>query len=197
MIRLREPGSADPPRLDLDSLSTLVGDASGRYYSILDYHRLYLSGKLTPLAVVESLLPLIRRDVPNPSRHSTAFILCDTESVIRAAEESTSRYKAGKPLSVFDGVVTAIKDECKVAGYRTMYGRKQNDGFFKVEEESSWPVQKWQEAGGIVLGKLNMHEVGADTTNNNPNWGTPRNPHNDQYYTGGICSSFSWTRAFY
>lgn len=30
-----------------------------------------------------------------------------------------------------------------------------------------------------------MHELGADTTNNNPNWGTPRNPHNDQYYTGG------------
>lgn len=30
-----------------------------------------------------------------------------------------------------------------------------------------------------------MHEMGADTTNNNPNWGTPRNPHNDQYYTGG------------
>ena len=30
-----------------------------------------------------------------------------------------------------------------------------------------------------------MHEIGADTTNNNPNWGTPKNPHNDLYYTGG------------
>lgn len=30
-----------------------------------------------------------------------------------------------------------------------------------------------------------MARIGADTTNNNPNWGTPKNPHNDQYYTGG------------
>ena len=80
---------------------------------------------------------------------------------------------------------TAIKDEIKVAGYRTTVGRHKNDSIFPLAMESSWPVQKWEEAGGIILGKLNMHELGADTTNNNPNWGTPRNPHNDQYYTGG------------
>jgi Asp-tRNA(Asn)/Glu-tRNA(Gln) amidotransferase A subunit family amidase len=72
-----------------------------------------------------------------------------------------------------------------IAGYRTTSGRKRNDALFPVLDKSDWPVQKWEEAGGIVLGKLNMHEIGADTTNNNPNWGTPKNPHNDQYYTGG------------
>lgn len=72
-----------------------------------------------------------------------------------------------------------------MAGYRTTIGRKQNDTYFKVAEESSGPVQLLQDAGAIILGKLNMHKLGADTTNNNPNWGTPRNPHNDQYYTGG------------
>jgi Asp-tRNA(Asn)/Glu-tRNA(Gln) amidotransferase A subunit family amidase len=88
-------------------------------------------------------------------------------------------------IIVLDGVPTAIKDETDVAGYRTTHGRKRNDEIFPVATESTWPVQKWEEAGGIVLGKLNMHEIGADTTNNNPNWGTPKNPHNDQYYTGG------------
>lgn len=87
--------------------------------------------------------------------------------------------------TVLDGIPTGIKDEANVAGYRTTYGRKKNDAIFPVEQESSWPVQKWEEAGAIILGKLNMHEIGADTTNNNPNWGTPRNPHNDQYYPGG------------
>jgi Asp-tRNA(Asn)/Glu-tRNA(Gln) amidotransferase A subunit family amidase len=95
------------------------------------------------------------------------------------------RYREGKPLSIVDGVPTAIKDESDVAGYRTTTGRKRNDKIFPVAKVSAWPVQKWEEAGGIILGKLNMHELGADTTNNNPNWGTPRNPHNDQYYTGG------------
>jgi hypothetical protein len=60
---------------------------------------LYLSGELTPLAVVESLLPLIRRDVENPTNHSIAFIDCHPEAVIQAATASTLRYKQGKPLS--------------------------------------------------------------------------------------------------
>jgi Asp-tRNA(Asn)/Glu-tRNA(Gln) amidotransferase A subunit family amidase len=146
---------------------------------------MYLSGQLTPLAVAESLLPLIRRDVRHASHHSTAFIDSHAEAILEAAKASTLRYKEGKPLSIFDGVPTAIKDECDVAGYRTTSGRKKNVAEFKIAEESSWPVQKWGEAGGIIMGKLNMHELGADTTNNNPNWGTPRNPYNDQYYTGG------------
>ena len=72
-----------------------------------------------------------------------------------------------------------------LAGYRNTHGRKRNDAIFSVATESSWAVQKLEEAGGIILGKLNMHEMGADATNNNPNWGTPRNPHNQKYYTGG------------
>lgn len=60
---------------------------------------MYLSGELTPLAVVESLLPLIRRDIDRPSNHSVAFIDCHFEAVIEAAKASTLRYKQGKPLS--------------------------------------------------------------------------------------------------
>ena len=30
-----------------------------------------------------------------------------------------------------------------------------------------------------------MHEAGLDTSNNNVTWGTPLNPHNNGYYTGG------------
>lgn len=43
------------------------------------------------------------------------------------------------------------------------------------------------------LSATNMHEVGLDTTNNNQTWGTPLNPHNNNYYTGGSSggSAFS------
>jgi Asp-tRNA(Asn)/Glu-tRNA(Gln) amidotransferase A subunit family amidase len=168
-----------------DTEPSLPEDLPGRYRSIAEYHALYRSGELTPLAVAESLLPLIQRDVNGASHHSIAFIEFHREEILEEAKASTLRYKEGKPLSIYDGVPTAIKDESDVAGYRTTLGRKQNDKIFPVAEETTWSIQKWKEAGGIVLGKLNMHEIGADTTNNNPNWGTPRNPHNDQYYTGG------------
>lgn len=40
-----------------------------------------------------------------------------------------------------------------------------------------------------------MHELGADITNNNPNFGTPRNPHNDNYYTGGSSGGSAYAVA--
>jgi Asp-tRNA(Asn)/Glu-tRNA(Gln) amidotransferase A subunit family amidase len=174
-------------KLDSESYPILPENLPGCYLSAAEYHAMYLSAQLTPLAVAESLIPLILRD-PKSSRngsHSVAFIDTHVDAVLTAAKESTLRYQQGTPLSILDGVPTAIKDESDVKGYRTTQGRKVNYDLMKIAEKSSWPVQKWGEAGAIILGKANMHELGADTTNNNPNWGTPRNPHNDQYYTGG------------
>lgn len=172
-------------KLDAASFPPLAENIPGRYRSITEYHALYLSGELTPLAVAESLLPLIRRDISPPSHHATAFTSTNVEAVLEAARASTLRYKEGKPLSILDGIPTAMKDETAVEGYRSTSGCKANDAHYKIKDKSSWPVQKLAEAGVIILGKLNMHELGADTTNNNPNWGTPLNPHNPGYYTGG------------
>ena len=88
------------------------------------------------MAVVESLLPLIRRDVPN-SRHSVAFIDSNVEEILKEAKASTQRFKDGTSLGIMDGIPTAIKDETDVAGYRTRSGRKQNDQVFKIAEKSS------------------------------------------------------------
>lgn len=131
------------------------------------------------------LLPLIRRDIPNRHSHSTAFIDTKVDIVLDAARASTERYKTGKHFGIFDGVPVAVKDEVHVSGYRTTKGRKVDESVMKIQEQTDWPVRKWEEAGAVMVGKLNMHELGTDTTNNNPSWGTPRNPYNKDYYTGG------------
>ncbi|PQE16951.1 n-acylethanolamine amidohydrolase protein [Rutstroemia sp. NJR-2017a BBW] len=177
--------ASDPQKEEVQDVKVNLDDLPARYRTVAEYHALYRSGKLTPLAVAQSLLPLIRRDTTPAGPHSVAFTHSHPEEILEAARQSTLRYKAGKPLSILDGVPTGVKDDSNVKGYRSTKGRKRNDTLFQVAEESTWPVQKWQAAGVIIMGKLNMHEVGADTTNNNPNWGTPRNPHNSQYYPGG------------
>lgn len=125
-----------------------------QYHSVSDYHELYLSGKLTPLAVVKALLPLVRRDIANKSHHSTAWIECHAEEALEAARQSTERYAAGKPLSIFDGVPTGLKDEQNLRGYGTTYGRKNNASLFRVKEESSHSALLFEKAGIIILGKL-------------------------------------------
>ncbi|EEP82255.1 conserved hypothetical protein [Uncinocarpus reesii 1704] len=155
----------------------------GDYYTAADYRALYQSGELTPRAVVDSLLPLIRRDTSPPGEHSVAFLQSQVDLIRAAADASTARYKNGTPLGPMDGVPVAVKDEVDIAGYKCTSGTKLD--FTCKSGKTSWCVKKWEEAGAIVIGKTTMHELGLDTSNNNPNVGTPKNPHNPNYYTGG------------
>ncbi|KAK3291382.1 amidase signature domain-containing protein [Chaetomium fimeti] len=170
----------------------LAAYPKAKYYSAADYRKLYLSGTLTPTDVAEVLLPLIRRDVPDPTEHSKAFFETRVDKVLAAAKESTQRYKEGRSLGPLDGVPTAVKDEYDVDGYRTSLGSRNT--YYSPEQGhgTSWCVQRLEAAGAINLGKLSMHEFGLDTTGNNPIHGTPRNPHNRNYYTGGSSSGTAY-----
>ncbi|KAB8304230.1 hypothetical protein EYC80_003648 [Monilinia laxa] len=179
------PTTKSSDDLDIKSDPVIPEESAGRYRSVAEYHALYRTGKLTPLAVAKSLLPLIRRDTSPPGAYSVAFTDSNAEEILEAAKASTLRYQQGNPLSILDGVPTGIKDDSDVVGYRSHQGRKRNDSMFFAAEKSTWIVEQWERSGALIMGKLNMHELGADTTNNNPNWGTPKNPHNDYYYPGG------------
>ncbi|KAJ5167299.1 uncharacterized protein N7482_006080 [Penicillium canariense] len=183
-------GRYDPTVIPVDNAprdvpTPAVGKRKGAnfYYTSADYHALYSSGELTPTAVVETLLPLVRRDAKPPGKHSIAFLESKVEIVRAAAEASTERYKQGRPLGPLDGIPVAIKDEVHITGYKRTLGTKLD--FKNGSDATSWCVQQWQDAGAIVIGKTTMHELGLDTNNNNPNFGTPRNPHNNKYYCGG------------
>ena len=133
-------------------------DLPTRFSSVSDYHELYRSGKLTPTAVVEALLPLIRRDISPPGKHSIAFIDSKVDLIVAAAEASTQRYKNGTPLGVLDGVPVAVKDEMDVDGYKKCLGSAKD--FTLAQGGTSWAVKMWQDAGAVMMGKTNMHELG-------------------------------------
>ncbi len=119
-----------------------------KYYSVQDYHALYLSEELTPTDVAAALLPLIRKDVEPRSPHAVAWFDAKADLVMKAAEASTLRYRAQRPLGVLDGVPTAVKDEYELEGYTTSLGSR-NDYTGDVVEQgstSSWCVRKLQEA---------------------------------------------------
>ncbi|KAF5546566.1 amidase [Fusarium mexicanum] len=161
-----------------------------KFYSAADYRALYLSGELTPVDVAKAILPLVETDGPTPGRHAQGWRELNVERIMRAAEASTERYKNKQPLGPLDGVPSAIKDDYDLDGYSTTLGSPRDytetpkDG----ESTTSWIVRKLEEAGVVIIGKLAMHEFGLDTTGNNPNQGTPRNPFNSGYYTGGSSS---------
>lgn len=156
-----EPALTPSSYTEPKQFKSLAHEVTGRYHSIADYHALYLSGKLTPLALAEALLPLIRRDVNPRSSHAVAFVDSKVKLILQAAEASTQRYKEGKSLGLLDGIPVGVKDEQDVAGYYTFSGRKGDRSVHEVKDQSAWPVQKWEEAGCIIMGKMNMHELGS------------------------------------
>ncbi|EFR04560.1 glutamyl-tRNA(Gln) amidotransferase subunit A [Nannizzia gypsea CBS 118893] len=166
-----------------------------KYYSVQDYHDMYVSGELTPTAVAKAILPLIRRDTKPPGEHSAAWFETRVDLVLAAAEASTLRYKQGRPLGLMDGIPTAVKDEYDIDGYKTCLGSLNDytsDPASSGGSIASWCVRKLEEAGAVVLGKLSMHEFGLDTSGSNPNYGTPLNPYNPKYYTGGSSSGTAY-----
>jgi Asp-tRNA(Asn)/Glu-tRNA(Gln) amidotransferase A subunit family amidase len=127
-----------------------------QHYTSADYVSLYKFGKLTPSDVAEALIPLISKDPEG--EYSIAFLESKVELVREAGKASTKRYQEGKSLGPLDGVPVAVKDEVDLKGYKRTLGSALD--FTNKDNETAWCVQQWEEAGAIVIGKTNMHEIG-------------------------------------
>ncbi|MDY6877180.1 MAG: amidase [Chloroflexota bacterium] len=156
-----------------------------RFATVHDYATAYREGKTTPDEVARKVLEAIEASnaAAPPLR---AIIAVKREDVLEQARAATERIKNGHPLSVFDGVPVAVKDEVDMVPYPTTVGT----AFLgkSPAEEDSTVVARMRAAGALLIGKANMHEIGIGVTGLNPHHGTPRNPYNPDHYTGGSSS---------
>jgi len=138
------------------------GSTATLRYSVADYRSLYVSGQLTPLAVAKTVLPLIRRDTIPPGEHSMAWINVKVDLILKAAKESTMRYKEKRQIGPLDGIPIAIKDEFDVEGYITTLGSASKPAGQGTDDAKldSWCVQMLKDAGAIIMGKTTMVEYG-------------------------------------
>ncbi|KND91218.1 Fatty acid amide hydrolase [Tolypocladium ophioglossoides CBS 100239] len=175
-------------------LAAQHADSKARYYTASDYHDMSKAGTITPLQVAEALLPLTKQSSDGkPGKYEDAWADSHGKDhlALEAARASTERYAAGESLSVLDGVPVGVKDDVDVKGYINHLGLKYDASvpWFKVQEESAWPVKTLQEAGAVVIGKLRMHEMGSGTLLGLlVAQGTPTNHLNNAYYPGGSSS---------
>ena len=81
------------------------------------------------------------------------------------------------------GVPLAVKDLIDVAGLPTTGGSR----FFGKEpaQRDAFVIQRLREAGALIIGKTNLHEIALGVTNNNPHFGACRNPWDTKRIPGG------------
>ncbi|TVT90682.1 amidase [Pseudomonas sp. RGB] len=144
----------------------------------------FASGRSDPVQVLEQALL-------HASMAPTVFISLTAERARREAEAAAARWRAGQPLSVFDGVPLAWKDLFDVAGSITTAGAA-----FRREAPAALldapSVGLLCRAGMVSLGKTNLSELAYSGLGLNPHFGTPYNPNgSDQPRIPGGSSSGS------
>ena len=201
-LRLADPRDGAPVRLKQPLLRPQKGGRTegrmGRLVSarvtneegfkapnVSDYAQAYRQGKTTPTAVAERILKAIElsEEGDEPFRF---FIAQNRDDLLAQAEASSQRFKAGAPLGLFDGVPVGVKDELDQRGYGTTVGTSFL-GKDPVDHDAT-VVARLRNAGALMIGKLNMHEIGMGVTGINPHHGAVRNPFNKKHLCGGSSS---------
>jgi aspartyl-tRNA(Asn)/glutamyl-tRNA(Gln) amidotransferase subunit A len=136
--------------------------------------------EVSPVEVVEAYLERIDR--LNAPLH--AYLTVCREAALGAAREAERAIARGQYHGPLHGVPFAVKDQLSTRGLRTTAGSP----IFaeRIIDEDATVIARLQQAGAILLGKLNMTEFG--TTGFSHQFDTPRNPWDLERYTGGSSS---------
>ena len=155
------------------------------FRSIRDYYTAYRKRTVTPETVAEKVLNAIAAS-DSAAAPLRAFIACNREDVMAQARAATKRIQAGQPLSVFDGVPVAIKDEVDQTPYPTTVGTSFLGN--TPAREDATVVARLRAAGFLLIGKTNINEIGINPNGLNCHHGTVRNPYHTAYDSGGSSS---------
>jgi len=111
-----------------------------------------------------------------------AFITLEPDKVREAAREADRKRAKGASIGPLHGVPLALKDNLDTADYATTGGTPGLAG--NRPKSNAVIVQALLDAGAIVLGKTNLHELAYGITNNNAAHGPARNPYAPDHIPG-------------
>src|SRR5439155_11230516 len=140
------------------------------YKTIKEIGRRIRQREISLVEVVGASLARIKQLNPKIN----AFITVLAEESLAQAEIAEAEIKAGHWRGPLHGIPVGIKDMYDTAGIRTTaaFERFRN----RVPAQDARAVQKLKEAGAIVVGKTNMHQLGMGTTGLESCFGAVQNP---------------------
>jgi Asp-tRNA(Asn)/Glu-tRNA(Gln) amidotransferase A subunit family amidase len=131
----------------------------------------FAGGEDSPRAFLERCLAALDASEPTIG----AFVTLNIAAARAAADESTGRWRAGKPISPIDGMPIGIKDIIETIDMPTQNGSPQFDGFRSERDAAS--VAALREAGAVIVGKTVTTEFAATEPRGTRNpWDPARTP---------------------
>ena len=149
------------------------------YLSAGELSRLIQSKEISPVEVVEAHLERI--GVLEPTLNS--FITLLPEQARAAARQAEREIQAGQYRGPLHGIPLGLKDLYYSKGVRNTSGTRIFDEY--VPDFDCTVAAKFNEAGAILMGKLNLHQLAYGPTGENLDYGHMHNPWNPENITGG------------
>ena len=159
--------------------------ANYSYLSITEVSELIRQKKVSPVELVIECLERIEQ--LNPKLN--AFITVTADQALEEAKIAEREIKNGKWKGPLHGIPVGVKDFFDTAGIKTTVAFEHFKD--RVPSKDAEVVTKLKEAGAIVIGKMNMHELGMGTTSVTSYFGPVHNPWNTTYVPGGSSGGSS------
>jgi AtzE family amidohydrolase len=137
-------------------------------------------GKVKAVEVTQAALQRIAaRD-----RELNCFTTVTADAALADAEKIDHEVKQGKNFGLLAGVPFAVKNLFDVAGITTLAGAKINAENSPATQDAT-AVARLKQAGGILVGALNMDEYAYEFVTENSHYGATHNPHDLNRVAGG------------
>jgi len=159
------------PLLQVRSLSTQTNDLTA--LTIAEASRRLAARSITSLQLTDAYL----RRIAQTNKTINAYITVTADLARREAKSLRD------PKGPLWGIPIAHKDLFETKGVRTTAGSRLFDQ--NVPGDNAAIVQHFEDAGAVMLGKTNTHELGGGVTTNNPFYGATRNPADQTRIPGG------------
>jgi aspartyl-tRNA(Asn)/glutamyl-tRNA(Gln) amidotransferase subunit A len=142
----------------------------------------YRAGRLSPVDATRRCLDRIA--ALDPTLH--AFITVTAELALAQAEAATVELAHGHDRGALHGVPIGLKDLIDTAGTRTTGGSALFED--RVPSEDAEVVRRLRDAGAVLLGKLNLHELAYGASGFVGHFPASRNPRSPAHIAGGSSS---------
>ena len=159
--------------------ATTLNSSGALQGSALELSALIKAKKIGVVDAVSACLETIEKN----DKHYNAFITVIKEQALERAREIQARLDKGEALSPLAGVPIALKDNISVKGTETTCASKMLAGYKPVF--SAAVVEKLEQAGMIIVGKLNLDEFALGGSSETGFFGPVRNPWDTSRVSGG------------
>lgn len=137
------------------------------------------SGEISPLELTRAYLERIER--LNPQLN--CYLTVTSEQALDQASIAENEIRRGAYRGPLHGIPIGLKDLFDTAGILTTAGSRLFAD--RIPQQDAAVVTRLCQAGAILVGKHNLHEIALGVTNENPHFGDCRNPWDTARSPGG------------